>query len=240
MGVILKPGSSILMVRLLVPVHQRTFNVGSPVQDPAAYLDIGQYAVVSVILKAPAADLQSDGQFLVGIIAFPVQDGLLFSRIFSTFSESSSSDERKALTRMSFSGVSSRILLLSFISQISVCWLVCWLACLFAGHIAYSFLAGCYTPFHFRHGKDGLHVLRPVIYLVAYFGVSQRSVLPHRLQGSRTDAEQPAHVIAVKPLLFSQVFLFPAERSTFSAKISNPESILSKVALSMTTTSIFL
>ena len=112
---------------------------------------------------------------------------------------------------MSFSGVSSRILPLSFINQISVCWLVCWLACLFVGHIAYSFLAGCYTPFHFRHGKDGLHVLRPVIYLVAYFGVSQRSVLPHRLQGSRTDAEQPAHVIAVKPLLFSQVLLFPAE-----------------------------
>ena len=70
------------MVRLLVPVHQRTFNVGSPVQDPAAYLDIGQYAVVSVILKAPAADLQSDGQFLVGIIAFPVQGRLVVFTFF--------------------------------------------------------------------------------------------------------------------------------------------------------------
>lgn len=69
-------------VRLLVPVHQRTFNIGSPVQDPAAYLDIGQYAVVAVILKAPAADLQSDGQFLVGIIAFPVQGRLVVFTYF--------------------------------------------------------------------------------------------------------------------------------------------------------------
>ena len=61
------------MVRLLVPVHQRTLYVGSPVQDSAAYLDIGQYAVVTVILKAPAADLQFNGQFLVSVIAFPVQ-----------------------------------------------------------------------------------------------------------------------------------------------------------------------
>ena len=65
------------MVRLLVPVHQRTFYVGSPVQNPAAYLDIGQYAVVAVILKASAADLQFDGQFLVGIIVFPVQGRLV-------------------------------------------------------------------------------------------------------------------------------------------------------------------
>lgn len=69
-------------VRLLVPVHQRTLYVGSPVQDPAAHLDIGQYAVVSVILKAPAADLQSDGQFLVGVIAFPVQGRLVVFTYF--------------------------------------------------------------------------------------------------------------------------------------------------------------
>ena len=65
--------SSIQTVRLLVPVHQSTFNVGSPVQNPAAHLDIGQYAVVAVILKAPAADLQFHRQLLVVVIAFPVQ-----------------------------------------------------------------------------------------------------------------------------------------------------------------------
>lgn len=61
------------MVHLLVPVHQSAFYVGSLVQNPAAYLDIGQYAVVTVVLEAPAADLQFHGQLLVGIIAFPVQ-----------------------------------------------------------------------------------------------------------------------------------------------------------------------
>ncbi len=74
--------SSIQTVRLLVPVHQDTLYFGSPVQNPAAYLDIGQYAVVSVILKAPAADLQFNGQFLVGIIAFPVQGRLVVFTYF--------------------------------------------------------------------------------------------------------------------------------------------------------------
>lgn len=74
--------SSIQTVRLLVPVHQDTLYFGSPVQNPAAYLDIGQYAVVSVILKAPAANLQSDGQFLVGVIAFPVQGRLVVFTYF--------------------------------------------------------------------------------------------------------------------------------------------------------------
>ena len=70
------------MVRLLVPVHQRTFYVGSPVQNPAAYLDIGQYAVVAVILKASEAELQFDGQLLVGIIVFPVQGRLVVFTYF--------------------------------------------------------------------------------------------------------------------------------------------------------------
>lgn len=74
--------SSIQTVRLLVPVHQDTLYFGSPVQNPAAYLDIGQYAVVSVILKAPAANLQSDGQFLVGVIAFPAQGRLVVFTYF--------------------------------------------------------------------------------------------------------------------------------------------------------------
>ena len=69
----LDSSSSIQTVRFLVAIHQSAFNVGSPVQNPAAYLDIGQYAVVTVILKAPAADLQFNGQFLVSVIAFPVQ-----------------------------------------------------------------------------------------------------------------------------------------------------------------------
>ena len=67
------------------------------------------------------------------------------------------------------------------------------------------------TPFHSCCGKDGLHVFRPVVHLVAYLRVSQRPVLPHCLQGSWADAEQPAHVIAVKPLPFSQILMFPAE-----------------------------
>ena len=198
------------MVRILVPVHQRTFYVGSPVQNPAAYLDIGQYAVVSVILKAPAADLQSDGQFLVGVIAFPVQGRLVvFTYFLHLFRKVFQRREESSHAHVVFRCQQPDIAIV--IHKSDICLFVGWLVGWFVGHIAYSFLAGCYTPFHFRHGKDGLHVLRPVIYLVVYFGVSQRSVLPHRLQGSRADAEQPAHVIAVKPLLFSQVLLFPAE-----------------------------
>ena len=53
------------MVRLLVPVHQRTLYVGSPVQDSAAYLDIGQYAVASVILQCPAAHFKQVRHLLV-------------------------------------------------------------------------------------------------------------------------------------------------------------------------------
>lgn len=67
---------SIHTVRLLVPVHQGAFYVGSPVQDSATDLAIWQYAVVAVVLEAPAADFKYHCQFLVGIIAFPVQRGL--------------------------------------------------------------------------------------------------------------------------------------------------------------------
>ena len=69
--------SSIQTVRLLVPVHQDTLYFGSPVQDSAAYLGIWQYAVVAVVLEAPAADFKYHSQFLVGIIAFPVQRRLV-------------------------------------------------------------------------------------------------------------------------------------------------------------------
>lgn len=65
--------SSIQTVRFLVPIHQDTLYVGSPVQNLSAYLGIWQYAVVAVVLEAPAADFQFHRQFLVRIIAFPVQ-----------------------------------------------------------------------------------------------------------------------------------------------------------------------
>ena len=71
----LDSSSSIQSVRFLVAIHQSAFNVGSPVQNPAAYLDIGQYAVVAVVLEAPAADFKYHSQLLVGIIAFSVQRG---------------------------------------------------------------------------------------------------------------------------------------------------------------------
>lgn len=64
---------SLSLVCFLVPVHQSTLYVGSPVQNLSAYLGIWQYAVVSVVLEAPAADFQFHRQFLVRIIAFPVQ-----------------------------------------------------------------------------------------------------------------------------------------------------------------------
>ena len=73
------------------------------------------------------------------------------------------------------SGTISQVTVKFGLDEIQIGWFVGWLV----GHIAFSFLAGCYTPLHFSHGKDGLHVLRSVIHLVAYFGVSQRSVLPH-------------------------------------------------------------
>lgn len=101
--------SSIQTVRLLVPVHQSAFYVGSPVQDSATDLGIWQYAVVAVVLETPAADFKYHCHFLVGIIAFSVQRGLAVVSYFSTFFERFSSDEKKDLTRMSFSGVSSRI-----------------------------------------------------------------------------------------------------------------------------------
>ena len=70
---LLEPSFSILIVRFLVPVHQDTLYVGSPVQNLSAYLGIWQYAVVSVILKTSAADLQFHRQLFVVVIAFPVQ-----------------------------------------------------------------------------------------------------------------------------------------------------------------------
>ena len=41
---------SLSSVRFLVPVHQDTLYVRSPVQDFSSYPDIWQYAVVAVIL----------------------------------------------------------------------------------------------------------------------------------------------------------------------------------------------
>lgn len=64
---------SLSSVCFLVPVHQSTLYVGSSVQNLSAYLGIWQYAVVSVVLEAPAADFQFHRQFLVRIIAFSVQ-----------------------------------------------------------------------------------------------------------------------------------------------------------------------
>lgn len=47
---LLEPSFSILIVRFLVPVHQDTLYVRSPVQNLSAYPDIWQYAIVAVIL----------------------------------------------------------------------------------------------------------------------------------------------------------------------------------------------
>ena len=69
-------------VRFPVPVHQGAFYIGSPVQDSAADLGIWQYAVVAVILEAPAADFKYHSQLLVGIIAFPVQRGFIVFTYF--------------------------------------------------------------------------------------------------------------------------------------------------------------
>lgn len=89
-------------------------------------------------------------------------------------------------------------------------------------YITFSSLIGGHTPFHSHHGKDGFHILRSVIHLVAYLAVSQRAVLPHRLQGSRADAEQPANVVAVKPFPLSQVLMFPAEPFHLFSEILEP------------------
>ena len=126
------------MVRLLVPVHQGTLYVGGPVQDSAAYLDIGQYAVVSVILKAPAADLQSDGQFLVGVIAFPVQGRLvvftyflhLFRKVFQRREESSHAYVVFRCKQPDIAIVIHKSDICLFVGWL-VGWLACWSHCIF-------------------------------------------------------------------------------------------------------------
>lgn len=52
-------------VRLPIAVHQGTLYVGSPVQNLAAHLNIGQYAVASVILQCPAAHFKQVRHLLV-------------------------------------------------------------------------------------------------------------------------------------------------------------------------------
>ena len=52
-------------VRLLVPFHQGSFYVGSPVENLAAYLCVRQNAVVAVVLQCSPAHFQQVCHFLV-------------------------------------------------------------------------------------------------------------------------------------------------------------------------------
>ena len=57
--------ASFVSVRLLVPFHQCLFYVGSPVENLAAHLGIGQNTVVSVVLQGSSAYFQQVCHFLV-------------------------------------------------------------------------------------------------------------------------------------------------------------------------------
>lgn len=57
--------ASFVSVRLLVPFHQCLFYVGSPVENLAAYLGIGQNTVVAVVLQGSPAHFQQVCHFLV-------------------------------------------------------------------------------------------------------------------------------------------------------------------------------
>ena len=65
--------ASFVSVRLLVPIHQCLFYVGSPVENLAAYLCVRQNTVVSVVLQSPPAHFQQVRHFLVRQVSLPIQ-----------------------------------------------------------------------------------------------------------------------------------------------------------------------